>query len=328
MPIIPSVRRTSQRLIALALVFAAGLLLTGLPGHPSRAHADNVCTPDSSWGTVNSSYASQVLTLVNQHRAAIGVGQLSTDGALTASAVWKSMNMAGLNYFDHNDDPIGRTVAQRLAACGWPSNLGWGENIAYGYSTPADVMNGWLNSPGHKANIENPSYTSIGIGVAANSQGVYYWTQDFGQGSSGGSPPPTTTSAAAADDDDRTASADDNRFDDDHAPDDHGADDDASDDHRADDHASGDHHRDDHDQPGFDDRDRAPDAGPRRLSRAEGAQGEEGQEGAQDEEAQRDRDGRAARLPQRARAPAPVELPASSRMRAPATIRSRSDETR
>ena len=194
MPIIPSVRRTSQRLIALALVFAAGLLLTVLPGHPSRARADNVCTPDASWGTVNSGYASQVLTLVNQHRAAIGVGQLSTDGALTASAVWKSMNMAGLNYFDHNDDPIGRTVAQRLAACGWPSNLGWGENIAYGYSTPADVMNGWLNSPGHKANIENPSYTSIGIGVAANSQGVYYWTQDFGQGSSGGSPPPTTTS--------------------------------------------------------------------------------------------------------------------------------------
>ena len=194
MPIIPSVRRTSQRLIALALVFAAGLLLTVLPGHTSRARADNVCTPDSSWGTVNSSYASQVLTLVNQHRAAIGVGQLSTDGALTASAVWKSMNMAGLNYFDHNDDPIGRTVAQRLAACGWPSNLGWGENIAYGYSTPADVMNGWLNSAGHKANIENPSYTSIGIGVAANSQGVYYWTQDFGQGSSGGSPPPTTTS--------------------------------------------------------------------------------------------------------------------------------------
>ena len=192
MPIIPPVRRTSQRLIALAVVFAAGLLLTVVPG-PSRAHADNVCTPDASWGTINSSFASQVLTLVNQHRVAIGVGQLSTDGALTASAVWKSMNMAGLNYFDHNDDPIGRTVAQRLADCGWPSNLGWGENIAYGYSTPADVMNAWLNSPGHKANIENPSYTSIGIGVAANSQGVYYWTQDFGQGSSGSGPPPTTT---------------------------------------------------------------------------------------------------------------------------------------
>ncbi len=196
MSIIPSVRRTPQRLLALALVFAAGLLLAIVPG-PSKAHADNVCAPDSSWGTNNSSFAAQVLTLVNQHRASIGVGQLSSDPALTASAVWKSMNMAGLNYFDHNDDPIGRTVAQRLSACGWPSNLGWGENIAYGYSTPADVMNAWLNSPGHKANIENPSYTSSGIGVAANAQGVYYWTQDFGQGSSGSSPPPATTAPPA-----------------------------------------------------------------------------------------------------------------------------------
>ena len=192
MPIIPPVRRTPQRLLALVFVFAAGLMLT-VVHVPQRAHADNVCTPDASWGTVNSSFASQVVTLVNQHRAAIGVGPLAGDGALTASAVWKSMNMAGLNYFDHNDDPIGRTPGQRLVACGWPANLGWGENIAAGYSTPADVMNAWLNSPGHKANIENPSFTSIGVGVAANAQGVYYWTQDFGQGSSGGAPPPPTT---------------------------------------------------------------------------------------------------------------------------------------
>ena len=197
MPIIPTVRRTSQRLIALALVFAAGLLLTVLPGHPSGAGADNVCTPDASWGTVNSSFASQVVTLVNQHRASIGEGSLGVDGALTRSAVWKSMNMAGLNYFDHNDDPIGRTVGQRLVACGWPANQGWGENIAEGFFTPADVMNAWLNSPGHKANIENAGFTSIGVGVAESPGGVYYWTQDFGQGS-GGSPPPTTTAPPPA----------------------------------------------------------------------------------------------------------------------------------
>ena len=197
MPIIPPVRGTPQRLIALAAVFAAGLVVTLVPA-TTRAHADNVCTPDSSWGTINSSFAAQVLTLVNQHRASIGVGQLTTDGALQASAVWKSMNMAGLNYFDHNDDPIGRTVQQRLTDCGWPTNLGWGENIAYGFSTPADVMNAWLNSPGHKANIENPSFNTTGIGVAANAQGVYYWTQDFGQGSSGSSPPPVTTTPPPA----------------------------------------------------------------------------------------------------------------------------------
>lgn len=175
-------------------MFAAGLGFTLLPTTHS-ARADNVCTPDASWGTNNASFASQVISLVNQHRASLGLGQLSVDGSLSRSAVWKSMNMAGLNYFAHDDTPIGRTVAQRLAACGWPSNLGWGENIAYGFRTPADVMAGWLSSPGHKANIENPSFTSTGVGVAANAQGVYYWTQDFGQGSSGGAPPPPTTTA-------------------------------------------------------------------------------------------------------------------------------------
>jgi uncharacterized protein YkwD len=203
MPIMPPVRRTPQRLLALVLVFAAGLGFMLLPTSHT-AHADNVCTPDASWGTVNGSYASQVISLVNQHRASLGLGQLSVDAALSRSAVWKSANMAGLNYFDHTDDPIGRSVADRLAACGWPSNLGWGENIAYGYATPADVMAGWLSSPGHKANIENPAFTSTGVGVVQNAQGVYYWTQDFGQGTSGGAappppppppPPPTTTSS-------------------------------------------------------------------------------------------------------------------------------------
>ena len=171
-------------------MFAAGLLVTLLRG--PRAHADNVCTPDASWGTVNGSYASQVLTLVNQHRASIGSRlSSSTDGALTRSAQWKSMNMAGTGYFNHTD-PNGRQPGQRLVDCGWPANLGWGENIAGGYSTPDQVVAAWLQSPGHKANIENPTYSTIGVAVASGPQGIF-WTQDFGQGSSGGAPPPTTT---------------------------------------------------------------------------------------------------------------------------------------
>ena len=189
MPIIPAVRRTPPRLLALAAVFAAGLGLTLLP--TNRAHADNVCSPDASWGTLNAAYAGQVLTLVNQHRASIGIGSLSSDGALTRSAQWKSMNMAGTGYFSHTD-PNGRQPGQRLVDCGWPANLGWGENIAGGYSTPDQVMAAWLQSPGHKANIENPSYSTIGVAVASGPQGIF-WTQDFGQGSSGGAPPPPTT---------------------------------------------------------------------------------------------------------------------------------------
>jgi uncharacterized protein YkwD len=54
-----------------------------------------------------------------------------------------------------------------------------GENIAYGQRTPAEVMNDWMNSPGHRSNIMNPTYTEIGVGLAKNSSGVCYWTQQF-----------------------------------------------------------------------------------------------------------------------------------------------------
>lgn len=174
-----------MRKVALLPVIALIAALFLLP--TSRAFADNICTPALSWGTLNPSYEAEVIALVNAHRANLGLSQLKLDSALTASAEWKSMNMAGLDYFDHPDDPIGRDVGQRLADCGYVGNFGWGENIAYGYLSPDQVMTGWLNSAGHKANIEDPSYNYIGVGVAANAQGVYYWTQDFGTGPSPGS---------------------------------------------------------------------------------------------------------------------------------------------
>ncbi|HVI42636.1 MAG TPA: CAP domain-containing protein, partial [Anaerovoracaceae bacterium] len=54
-----------------------------------------------------------------------------------------------------------------------------GENIAEGQRTPAEVMDGWMNSPGHKANIMNTSYTEIGVGYVTNSNGNSYWVQEF-----------------------------------------------------------------------------------------------------------------------------------------------------
>ena len=74
--------------------------------------------------------------------------------------------MAYYGYMQHDDPapPIARLWYQRVQACGYAGS-GMGENIAYGYPTPQDVMNGWLNSPGHKANIENASYRAIGVGA-------------------------------------------------------------------------------------------------------------------------------------------------------------------
>jgi len=158
------------------------------------------CTPDAAWGTPNTSFASQVVSLVNQHRQALGLPTLGVSPTLTASAQWKSAHMAYYQYMQHDDPapPVARTVSDRLAACGYPTtNIGWGENIAYGYQTPQDVMNAWLNSAGHKANIENASFRAIGVGAVQSANGAWYWTQDFGTvlDSGSSSPPPPGPSA-------------------------------------------------------------------------------------------------------------------------------------
>jgi uncharacterized protein YkwD len=151
------------------------------------------CTPDASWGTPDTSFASQVVSLVNQHRQALGLSTLGVSPTLTASAQWKSAHMAYYQYMQHDDPapPVARTVTDRIAACGYPTtNVAWGENIAYGYQTPQDVMTAWLNSAGHKANIENPSFRAIGVGAVHSSNGSWYWTQDFGSLLDSGTQPP------------------------------------------------------------------------------------------------------------------------------------------
>lgn len=193
------------RALVCATLVAAGALtaLVGFAPRPvSAAIQTGDCTPSSSWPADNSSLASQVMSLINQHRAGLGEGQLVTSPTLTASAVWKAEHMANFNYFEH-DDPgppttttPARTFADRLQTCGYP--YGAGENIAEGFPDAQSVVNAWLNSAGHKANIENSAYVATGLGVAEASNGAIYWVQDFGVVADSGSPPPpppTTTSA-------------------------------------------------------------------------------------------------------------------------------------
>ena len=87
--------------------------------------------------------------------------------------------MANYGYMAHDDPapPVSRSTGERMAACGVTGS--WGENIAAGFPSPASVVNGWLNSPGHRANIENPSYVSMGSGAAASASGQIYWAHTF-----------------------------------------------------------------------------------------------------------------------------------------------------
>ncbi|KOV66066.1 CAP domain-containing protein [Streptomyces sp. MMG1121] len=118
----------------------------------------------------------EVLKLVNQERSKVGCSPLSGNSSLTRLAESFSADMAARGFFDHTD-PDGKSPWDRAAAAGI-SNLG-GENIARGQADAAAVMQAWMNSPGHKANILNCDFKTLGVGVHFGTGGPW-WTQDFG----------------------------------------------------------------------------------------------------------------------------------------------------
>lgn len=120
--------------------------------------------------------AEQVITLVNEERARAGCAPLVRDDGLTRLAQAHSRDMAERGYFSH-DDPEGRTPWDRAAAAG-VDNLG-GENIAKGQTDAQTVMASWMASDGHRANILNCDFRTIGVGVHF-ADGGPWWTQEFG----------------------------------------------------------------------------------------------------------------------------------------------------
>ncbi len=150
---------------------------TRTPTHaPTRRPAPARTTAKPPSG--NAGYESQVVTLVNQERAKAGCPALTVDSRLVAAARGHSQDMATRNYFDHNT-PDGVTPWTRITNAGYRYSMA-AENIAEGQSTPASVMDAWMNSQGHRANILNCSLRNIGVGLAYNSRHTPYWTQDFG----------------------------------------------------------------------------------------------------------------------------------------------------
>ncbi|WNI18279.1 CAP domain-containing protein [Streptomyces sp. ITFR-21] len=118
----------------------------------------------------------QILALVNDQRATAGCKPLTASSALDQLAQSFSDDMAARGFFDHTD-PDGRTPWDRAKALGI-ANLG-GENIARGQADAQAVMDAWMNSPGHRANILNCDYTTLGVGIHF-APGGPWWTQDFG----------------------------------------------------------------------------------------------------------------------------------------------------
>lgn len=119
----------------------------------------------------------QVIKLVNVQRSRRGLQSLRKNTTLAKIARYKAQDMVNRHYFSHISPTYGSPFKMmenfriRFSAAG--------ENIAMGQRTPQEVMNAWMNSPGHRANILSPSYSQIGVGFAKNKNGVCYWTQEF-----------------------------------------------------------------------------------------------------------------------------------------------------
>lgn len=116
----------------------------------------------------------QVLSLVNQERSKAGLKPLQMDWELQRVARTKSQDMKNKNYFSHTSPTYGSPF-DMMKQFGI-SYRSAGENIAQGQRTPQEVMNSWMNSSGHRANILSNSFTHIGVGYEANGN---YWTQMF-----------------------------------------------------------------------------------------------------------------------------------------------------
>ena len=119
-------------------------------------------------------YENEVIRLVNEERAKQGLKALTANWELSRVARYKSQDMVTNKYFSHTSPTYG-TPFQMIKNFGISYRTA-GENIAYGQRTPQAVVNAWMNSSGHRANILSSSYTQIGVGYVASGN---YWTQMF-----------------------------------------------------------------------------------------------------------------------------------------------------
>lgn len=119
-------------------------------------------------------YEQEVIRLVNEIRVRNGLKELTYDWELSRVARYKSQDMKDNRYFAHTS-PVYGTPGEMVKNFGI-SYRRVGENIARGYRTPQAVVDGWMNSSGHRANILNGNYTRIGVGYVSDG---HYWTQMF-----------------------------------------------------------------------------------------------------------------------------------------------------
>jgi hypothetical protein len=175
------------------LILITGIVALGVGINYHRAAAYSGCGGVIA-PVVIANFEQQVLDLTNTTRANLGLPPLKRVTSLDQAARYHATDLGQDNYFQHDTyDGRGDGNTSPTWVCAWDARIksfygstnlaSLAENIAAGYSTPQAVMDGWINSPGHYANIVSTSNWEIGIGYAqlANSYYGAYWAQDFGR---------------------------------------------------------------------------------------------------------------------------------------------------
>jgi uncharacterized protein YkwD len=150
----------------------------GKPSAQPTANAPKAPTasPSASNSAASASGATaRVVEIVNNERSKAGCTPLTVNDKLTRAAQDHSKDMAEHRNMSHTGSD-GSDPGERITQAGYNWST-YGENVAYGYTTPERVMEGWMSSPGHKRNILNCDFKEIGVGLVRSGN---YWTQDFG----------------------------------------------------------------------------------------------------------------------------------------------------
>lgn len=155
--------------LVLAILLAPPLLVP--------ATADAAALPAN-----HADFVARVVALTNAERSKVGLSALTTNAALTRAAQGYAATLAdNPGCFGHT---CGSSLTQRLGRAGYTSPRAWGENIAWGYTTPEAVVAAWMGSSGHRANILSRNFKEIGVGLTsstvASTKGRLYWVQNFG----------------------------------------------------------------------------------------------------------------------------------------------------
>ena len=152
------------------------LVAKSLPRRPSHPAPSKAASRPVTVSSGLASIEELAVRLTNAQRAQHGCSALRVDSRLRTAARGHSKDMHVRHYFEH-DSLDGTSPWDRIKATGYTSP--GAENIAMGYATAQAVVDGWMKSPGHRANILNCSLKAVGIG-AEYGRGGPWWTQDFG----------------------------------------------------------------------------------------------------------------------------------------------------